>query len=308
VKGGQAIVLGASSQIGLFAVPRLAARGLTVWAVSRRPRPEWYPVLDGVRWVTPADARARNGPDPRFLISAGPLALAVDWLRGRSGVTRAVGVSTSSVVSKAESPSVAERREMAAIVAGEDQMKMECDRQGTAWCLLRPTLVYGCGMDRNVSLLARFIERWGILPLSREAHGMRQPVHADDVAKAAVAALFTPASDGLSTPVCGGSTLAYRQMVERIFEALGRPCRILELPAGLLAAIAFLAVIAGQGRVLRPQMVRRLALDLIFDDGPARAALGHAPRRFRPTRDDFAAPDGAVITRLAKPAPGATCG
>ncbi len=299
VSGSQAIVLGASSQIGIFSIPRLVARGVKVWAVSREPRPEWYPDIDGVTWIGLQEAMDGACAAAGFVLSTGPLELAVSCLGDRRAPIRLAAISTTSVISKAASVDEPERREVEAIAGLERKLTRLCDGRGWAWSMLRPTLIYGAGLDHNVSLLARFIQRFGFLPVSRDAHGLRQPVHADDVAGAAVEALFTSAAAGLVTPLCGGSTLDYSVMVERIFEGLGKPPRIVRVPAGMLVAAAGVAGVLGQQRMVRPAMIRRQAIDLVFDDSPARSALGYQPRSFRPGRPDFKLPGPDVLRELA---------
>ena len=50
-------------------------------------------------------------------------------------------------------------------------------------------MIYGQGLDRNVSRAVKFIERFGIYPATLHADGLRQLVHADDLAVAALAIL-----------------------------------------------------------------------------------------------------------------------
>ena len=78
------------------------------------------------------------------------------------------------------------------------------------WTVLRPALIYGLGLDRNVTAAARFIRRWHCFPLGGPGKGLRQPVHADDLAAAALAALDLPAAEGQSFNLGGGETLSYR--------------------------------------------------------------------------------------------------
>ena len=86
--------------------------------------------------------------------------------------------------------------------------------------LLRPTLIYGCGMDRNVSVLAGLAQRFGVVPLAGQAAGLRQPVHADDLARAAFDALGAVATHGRAYALPGGETLPYREMVARVCATL----------------------------------------------------------------------------------------
>jgi hypothetical protein len=88
-------------------------------------------------------------------------------------------------------------------------------------------------------------------------------------------------------------------MVVRIFTGLGRPVRILSVPPGLFAAVTRLGrMIPGLGGV-RPEMVRRQALDLVFDDARARAVLAYRPRPFEPGPAEFELPGAERLRRLA---------
>lgn len=294
-------VLGASGQIGQYLLPRLAAAGFAVLAISRGGRPPAYPQLAGVRWLaggalTEADARGVTG-----LVSAGPVELAVRLAPRFAQLQRLVLFSTSSVYARAQSADAGERREVQRIRQDEARLARHCQAAGAALAVLRPTLIYGAGSDRTVSWLARWIGRFGWVPVAGRAAGRRQPVHADDLAAAAVAALAAAAPLAVDTPLCGGSTLSYREMVVRLFTALDRRPRIVALPAPLFAALAAVLRLAPPFRGLRPAMVWRQRRDLVFDDRAARTMLGYDPRPFRPSRADLEPPHAAALEALSRP-------
>jgi nucleoside-diphosphate-sugar epimerase len=201
-----------------------------------------------------------------------------------------VAFSTSSVYSKASSPDGAENRQIADILARETQLKALCSENGLALAIFRPTLIYGCGLDRNISLLAAWIRRMGWLPLAGKASGLRQPVHADDLALVAMNALLTDAPVNLDSPACGGNTLTFRQMAELIFDALGKPRRIFSLPPWLMAALVSPAHLLPSWRGINSQMVYRQNIDLVFDDSALKECLEYQPRPFRPSAGDFEIP------------------
>lgn len=299
MNAGKVLLTGATSQIGIFAIPRLLAAGFTVTALSRGPAPEWYPDLDGLRWAVP-DAKGPGSTGAAgSLLSAGPIRLALQAVDCCPGLRRAVVFSTSSVYSKSGSSDMDERRQIEGILATETALARACEGRGIALSILRPTLVYGCGMDRNVTRLADWIRALGFLPVAGCAAGLRQPVHADDLARAAVATLNSAEPQALDTPLCGGSTLSYREMVEAIFLGLHKPVRILALPAGLLAAISRVTRFIPGLRGITPAMVRRQSVDLVFDDRAARETLQYEPRPFTPGSTDFALPEPELIRRIA---------
>lgn len=300
----QVLVPGASSQVGVFAVPLLVAQGFDVIALSRHPRPREFPQWPQVRWLRSgaeagADAVAGAGLQPVALLSAGPLDVAWRYLERYPGIGRVAVTSTTSVLAKASSPDLAERRQMAAILHGEGQLRQLAQQRELALTILRPTLVYGCGLDRNISLLAGIIERFGVCPVSSAADGLRQPLHAADLATALVRSLERVSTQGLESALVGGSTLSYRAMVELVFQAYGRTPRLLRLPPSLLsAALAARARMPGSG--ISPAMIARQAQDLVFDDQQARALLGIKPRRYAPARADFSRPEAGFWQALAE--------
>ena len=227
-------ITGASSQLGVFLLPRLQAAGFRVLALSRSAPLRPLDVAPGVTWMKTsflADGERRDQvvrqPLPDHLVSCAPLELALRLVLRHPGLQRVVAFSSSSVMSKAESPDRSERRLMASMAADEKALATACSERGIPLLLLRPTMIYGCGMDRNVSRLAEMARRHGLVPLVGAATGLRQPVHADDLADLAIRALQASPALDTDSPVCGGSTLTYREMAERIAAAQPRRARLL---------------------------------------------------------------------------------
>jgi nucleoside-diphosphate-sugar epimerase len=294
-----AVVLGASSQIGWFLLPRLVASGYSVAALSRTGQPEHYPALPQVRWIQSLELRQTAG-HASAVLSAGPLELVPAILDSLPSLTKVVAFSTTSVLTKEQSPDPVERETIHKILQAEERLRETCRRRGVALCLLRPTLVYGCGQDANVTRLARLIVRLPRLPVCGAAKGLRQPVHADDLAAAAVAALEAGSELPRELILCGGSTLPYLEMLERIARASGRSLRPLHLTENLMSlGLRMLGKLPGFGDI-SPAMARRQNQDLVFDDAPARAVLGYRPRSFEPDAADLETPHPGRILALAR--------
>ncbi len=287
---GRILLLGATSLIGRFLTPRLASAGLNALAISRAPPAgqerdvaqkaasvlQWAPgdltQPDTLPALEPADA----------IVSLSPIWLLPPALPKllETGARRVIAFSSTSRVTKIQSPVSAERAVAERLADGEAQTLDLCANAGVACTLLRPTLIYAEGEDRNVSRLAELIRRFGVLPLSGAGEGLRQPVHADDLAWAALALLDAPATAGKIYALPGGETLSYRAMVERVFESLGRTPRILTVPPPLWRLGLTLASPVLKGAT--SAMGQRMGQDLTFDAGPAAADFGWAPRAFRP--------------------------
>lgn len=274
------IVAGGTSLIGRFLLARARADGRRVVAVTRTGgsgrEADWL-AAD----LTAPDLAARL-PEARDAVLSSPIWLtpaAVPALAAR-GVERLVAFSSTSRFTKAASPVAEERAVAARLADGEAETIRLCAAHGIAWTILRPTLIYAEGADRNVSRLAALIARFGVLPLSGRGQGRRQPVHADDLAGAALDALAAVAARDRAYDLPGGETLTYREMTERLFLALGRKPRILVVPPALWRLGLTLASPVLPGATAA--MGDRMAEDLVFDSGPARADLGWSPRPFRP--------------------------
>jgi uncharacterized protein YbjT (DUF2867 family) len=145
-------------------------------------------------------------------------------------------------------------------------------------------VIYAEGRDRSITRLANLVRRFHMLPLAGDAHGKRQPVHADDLAAGAIAAAASPATNNRAYDLPGGETLSYHSMVERIFEGLGRRPRVISIPPPLWRAGLSLASILMSG--VTTEMGSRMTEDLVFDAGPAERDFAWRPRGFRPRFDD----------------------
>jgi nucleoside-diphosphate-sugar epimerase len=268
------VVFGASSQIGHFTLPRLAAAGKAVVAFSRAPR-SGGPA--GVEWRRGELSQLPPMP-ARFgaVICYAPLDALAAWLARHETAPAPTLVATSSMSaeSKRTSPVAADRALSQRLRAGEVALAAQCRRLRIDFLILRPTLIYGAGRDRSLTPIARRALRWRVLPIP-QADGLRQPVHADDIAQAALAALASARLDGRIVPIGGGERLPYRAMFERIRACL--PRRVLPLPVPLIA----LRLAAWLLPPLRGP-VSRLRDDLVADNGELSALLGIRPRAFHP--------------------------
>jgi nucleoside-diphosphate-sugar epimerase len=273
------LVLGATSLIGRHLLDRLRAADIDPVALSRRP-----PAGDAC-WLDAdlSDPHLEEAlPSVATVLSLSPI-----WLLPASlpalkakGMTRLVAFSSTSRFTKQASDIAEERAVAASLAEAEAVVERFCASQGVAWTLLRPTLIYDEGRDGNVSRLAGLIRRFGVLPLSGEGEGLRQPVHAQDLAVGALRAAGSRAAENRAYDLVGGETVPYRLMAARIFEGLGRRPAVLTLPPTLFALLLKLASPFLPGATAA--MGTRMGQDLTFDSSPAVRDFGWAPRDFHP--------------------------
>ena len=272
------LITGGSSVVGDYLLPRLAAAGHSCTILSRAPRTEagWQRV-DAARervWDTALE-------DTTALIHLAPLTLITRVLRDAPvSLQRVVAIGTTSIYTKGDSRSTKDRELVQQQRAAEQALTEFCTARGIVYTLFRPTLVYDGLRDKNVARISRIIRTLGFFPVAAPGRGLRQPLHADDLAAACVAALGARASHAYE--LGGGEVLSYRAMLERIFKALGRRPRVLPLPVGLYrAAIAAARVLPGY-RSLTPAVADRMNQDMVFDSSAAVQDLGLKPRAFSP--------------------------
>ena len=224
------------------------------------------------------------GFDAITLIHTTAIWLLPPWLAQfhARGVRRLIAFSSTSRFTKSASSSAYELQVVNQLIAAEEQVASECNRLGIAWTILRPTLIYGSGGDRNVSDIARFIRRFGFFPMFGAGSGRRQPVHAADLAGACIKCVAEPATYNKSYNLSGGETLTYIDMVRRIFMAIDRTPVVIRMPLVIFVLAVSVARLHSRFAHLTPEMAQRMQSDLVFDTGQARHDFGYQPRNFEP--------------------------
>jgi nucleoside-diphosphate-sugar epimerase len=221
------------------------------------------------------------------------LELAKKFLETCPQFETAVVFSSSSVETKQQSGNPAERSQIQDMLSLESRLRSISENRGLKLVIFRPTLIYGCGLDSNISRLASWARRFGFIPVNGRAPGLRQPVHADDLAAVAVTAILSEHDLPPVMSLSGGDTLSYSAMVSKVFVAVGKPVRLLRLPQWLFALLADMVNIFKPAGGINSEMVRRQRLDLVFEDRQAREQLNYNPRPFDPVAQDFSLPDFA---------------
>lgn len=278
--GRTALLFGGSGQIGERLLQGLLAAGWQVHAVSRTAQPpragvHWHLGELGALQAPPVQADA--------IFSCGPLDAFADWYRRTPlRAPRVVAFGSTSLEVKRDSLDAAERDVARRLREAEATLFAAAAERAAAVTVLRPTLVYGAGRDRTLSAIAALARRSGWFVLPRSARGLRQPVHVQDLADAALAVLAHPATHGRSYALGGGEVLSYREMVRRVLAALQPPARLLPLPHALFALALSIAHAGGRLRGMNRAALQRMGEDLVFDLAPAQRDFGYAPRAFAP--------------------------
>jgi nucleoside-diphosphate-sugar epimerase len=275
------LITGATSQVGRFLLPRLVGEGHSVAALSRSARES----ADGIRWIEGDIAGSGLKSEPvDALIHIAPLvylpALLPELIE--AGCRRVICFGTTSRYSKARSANSKERDFAQNQADAEQRVAQLCAAAGAEWTIFRPTMIYGADMDRNVTFIRRSIRILGFFPLLGGGDGLRQPVHADDLAGACVSVLKEPSTFGRDYSLTGAETLTYRQLVARIFISEGKTPRFLHIPIQLFQAFLWLISRVPRYRDFNSEMARRMNEDLVFGCADAKKDFGYSPRAFEP--------------------------
>jgi uncharacterized protein YbjT (DUF2867 family) len=284
------LVTGGSGFLGGYVLAEAARRGHSCVALARSPEAARTVVARG---ATPLvgdldDAAdlpgifARAGCDALVNLASLGFGHAPGIVRAavRSGLDRAVFVSTTAVTTTLPARSKVVR------LAAEDEIRTS----DLSWTILRPTMIYGAGGDRNLSRLLALLARLrgapipGGVPLVAPVPGggrqLQQPVHVADLAGAVLSAVEREAAACRRYDVAGPEPLTFAEVLRTSAAAIGGRVQLLPVP---LAPV--IALTRGYERLSRRPRIRveqwqRLAEDKAFPIDAAACDLDYAPRAF----------------------------
>ena len=152
---------------------------------------------------------------------------------------------------------------------------------GLRYTIVRPSMIYGSELDKNMHRLLRFLDRSPVFPMFGSGENLWQPVYHEDCARGIYEALVRPVAVGQSYDLPGAEPLTYLELVKTAAGALGRKPRIVRLP---LEPVRRALAAAERLRLPLPigsEQVLRLGEDKAYPYDRARRELGYAPRPFR---------------------------
>lgn len=269
------LVSGATGLLGGALVGVLLCRGHEVRCLLRPESPN-ASRLDPEAEVAYGDAgdagsvsRALRGVDA--LVHAAGIEYApqvVEALRS-AGVERLVAVSSTSAHSSYPARS-GPKLAMEEVVRGS----------GLSWTIVRPAMIYGSELDRNLRHLLRFLDRSPVFPVFGSGENLWQPVYYEDLARGTLAALEHPGAVGQAYDLPGAEPLTYAALVRTAAAALGREPRHLRVPLEPVRRALRLAEAVRLPLPVASEQVLRLREDKAYPYDKARRDLGYSPRPF----------------------------
>lgn len=243
------------------------------------PHTDWLPAVSGVEIVVHLAARVHvmrdAASDPlaefRRVNSEGTLNLARQ--AAAAGARRFVFLSSVKVngeagsfrESDATAPSDAYGLSKSEAESGLRRIAAET---GMDVIIIRSPLVYGPGVKANFRALIRGIALGIPLPLGA-VHNRRSLVALDNLVDLIVTCIDHPSAANETFFVSDGEDLSTPQLIRRLARAMGRPARLIAVPAPLLMTAATL--------LGKRQVARRLLGSLQVDISKARQLLGWEP-------------------------------
>jgi len=278
-------ILGGRSQITPFMLEKLRLKGLGATVASRKG----IKVPTGFKALS-LDIRNPNGwkaPSGAIIISLLPIWILSDHLDLFTEAKNIIIISSTSRYGKATSKNKIEQQIVKNITQSEQRIQEWTTPQGPSTTILRPTLIYDCKTDKNITRIIRMIERFGFFPILSPTNGKRQPIHADDVAEAIMRAINNKDAMNRAFNIAGGEIITYHEMLIRIFKKCGKKPRLLVLPYWFikLTMTFFTATRFIHKSDLNADMFLRMNEDLIFDNEEGFKVLGYEPKKF--LKDDY---------------------
>jgi hypothetical protein len=274
------VIVGGGNLVAPYLMQRLAEKGFTANVISRGP----VIVPEGFQFSQMDLLRSRNwiAPEDAIIVSLLPTPVLLQYLPRFIGVRAIVALSI---------PTKASLRKELSITTDPETLRQAldtwCARSNVHYTLLRPAMIYDGIHDRNISYVVRFVRRFHFYALAAPAKGLRQPLHADDAARALVGAIGNEAAYSKALNIAGGEILTCYAMAERIFTSLGQKPRLLMLPTDIVQAcfhgLAEFGLV--QEKSFDDSVFRLVNKDQIRDVQEGLSLLHYTPRKFTPVAE-----------------------
>lgn len=150
----------------------------------------------------------------------------------------------------------------------EQQLQALSAETGMELVIVRPPLVYGPGVKGNFASMIRLMEKGLPLPLGAVGN-KRSLVALDNLVDLIVTCVDNPAAANQVFLASDGQDLSTTELLQGVAHAMGKPARLLPVPAGLLRL--------GASMLGKRAVAQRLLGSLQVDISKARELLGWQP-------------------------------
>ena len=151
----------------------------------------------------------------------------------------------------------------------EDGLRQIAADTGMEVVIVRPPLVYGPGVKANFAALMRWLQRGIPLPLGAVTQNRRSFVALDNLVDLLITCIDHPAATNQTFLVSDDEDLSTTALLQRMGRAMGKPARLLPVPAAWLRG--------GAALLGKADVAQRLLGSLQVDITHTRDMLGWAP-------------------------------
>ncbi|HET8800792.1 MAG TPA: SDR family oxidoreductase [Marinobacter sp.] len=150
----------------------------------------------------------------------------------------------------------------------EQGLRELASETGMEVVIIRPPLVYGPGVKGNFASMIRLVEKGLPLPLGA-THNQRSLMALDNLVDLIITCIDHPAAANQVFLAGDGEDLSTTELLRAVAGAMGKPARLVPVPAGLL--------MAGATLLGKKAVAQRVLGSLQVDISKARTLLGWAP-------------------------------
>jgi NADH dehydrogenase len=138
-------------------------------------------------------------------------------------------------------------------------------QSGLSYSILRPAVLFG-KEGILINNIAWMLRKFPLFPVFGHGNYRLQPIHVDDLARLAVQQGET--DENVVINAIGPETFTYRQLVDRVASAIGKPRPIIGIPPNLGYVLGTIIGKLMNDIVITRDEIKGLMADLLYVDGP----------------------------------------
>jgi nucleoside-diphosphate-sugar epimerase len=189
----------------------------------------------------------------------------------KHGITRAIFISTTAIFTQLNSSSKSIR------VSAEELIRSS----NLNYTILRPTMIYGNGRDRNMCRLIKYVRKMPLIPIFGSGEYLQQPVYVKDVASAVSDVLENERTYRKEYNIGGAQALTYNAVIDTVADLLGKKIRKVHIPSQPIIKGLHVIEKTSITLPLKAEQIQRLNEHKAFDYYDAARDFGYEPLTFR---------------------------
>ena len=189
----------------------------------------------------------------------------------KSGIKRAIFVSTTSIYTKLNAPSKSIR-----LLAERSIMNSKLN-----WTIIRPTMIYGTENDRNMIRLIKWINEKKFIPIFGNGKSLQQPIFVKDLSWSLVEILDNKSTYFKSFNLSGKEALTFLDVINTIEKYLNKKTLKLFLPEKIIVFLLLFLEKMGFNFPIKAEQVKRLNENKSFHYHEAKVVFNYSPTSFK---------------------------